>query len=176
MIRCHSIAFIAVALVLAAAAHAEAPAVGEPAPGFRLQDQEGGWQELQAYRGKWVALYFCPKNQTPSCTEQADQFRDHTDEFRNLNAVILSVSVDTVEALKKFSDRNHLSFPVLADPAKTAASSYGVLKSFPGAGDLARRDTFLIDPEGRVVKHYPNVDPKGHAQQVLQEIRQLQQK
>ena len=174
MILRSCIALIVLALAFGSA-RADAPALGAGAPDLRLQDQEGRWHTLTQYRGNWVTLYFCPKNQTPSCTEQAGQFRDNAAAFRELNTVILSVSVDTVEAHKKFADRNQLPFPVLADPSKTAATSYGVLKAFPGAGDLARRDTFLIDPAGRIVKHYPNVDPKGHAQAVLEEIKRLQQ-
>ena len=79
-----------------------------------------------------------------------------------------------MDSHKKFSDKNNLPFPILADPTKATATRYDVLKSYPGAGELAKRDTFLIDPEGRVVKHYPNVDSKGHSQTLLEDIKRMQ--
>lgn len=153
---------------------ADPPSVGTAAPAFKLQDQAGRWHELKDYRGKWVTLYFYPKDQTPSSTDQACEFRDTISAFRDLDAVVLGVSVDDVDSHKKFSDKNNLPFPILADPTKATATRYDVLKSYPGAGELAKRDTFLIDPEGRVVKHYPNVDSKGHSQTLLEDIKRMQ--
>ena len=155
--------------------HAE-PQLGNPAPEFKLQDQNGKWHELKDYRGKWVALYFYLKDQTPGCTTQACEFRDNIFAFRDAGAVILGVSVDDVESHKKFSEKHGLPFPILADSTKATAKEYGVLKKFFGTLEAARRDTFLIDPQGKLVKHYMDVDPKGHSQVVLKDIKEMQKK
>ena len=158
------------------ASAAEGPAVGAPAPDFKLQDQNGKTHELKDYRGKWVALYFYPKDQTPGCTTQACEFRDNIFAFREAGAVILGVSVDDVESHKKFSEKHGLPFPILADSEKAVAKQYGVLKRFLGTVELAKRDTFLIDPQGKIVRHYSDVDPKGHSQVVLKDIKELSAK
>lgn len=158
------------------ASAAEAPAVGATAPEFKLQDQNGKWHQLKDYRGKWVALYFYPKDQTPGCTTQACEFRDNIFAFRDAGAVILGVSVDDVESHKKFSEKHGLPFPILADADKVVAKQYGVLKRFLGTVELAKRDTFLIDPQGKIVRHYADVDPKGHSQVVLKDIKELSAK
>jgi thioredoxin-dependent peroxiredoxin len=178
MNRMRTVRFLIAAVLLAwlGAGYADAPALGKPAPEFKLQDQNGKWHELKDYRGKWVALYFYPKDQTPGCTTQACEFRDNIFAFREAGAQILGVSVDDVESHKKFSERHGLPFPILADPSKATAKKYGVLKTFLGTMELAKRDTFLIDPQGRIVKHYPEVDPKGHSQIVLNDIKELQKK
>jgi peroxiredoxin Q/BCP len=173
-----SLRFLLLPLLLAwlAIAHAEgsAPALGAPAPDFKLQDQNGKWHELKDYRGKWVALYFYPKDQTPGCTTQACEFRDNIFAFRDAGAQILGISVDDVESHKAFSEKHGLPFPILADSKKETAKQYGVLKTFLGTMELAKRDTFLIDPQGKIVKHYADVDPKGHSQIVLNDIKALQ--
>jgi peroxiredoxin Q/BCP len=177
MNRLRSIRYLWLAVLVACAAvAAEAPVAGKPAPEFKLQDQNGKWHELKDYRGKWVTLYFYPKDQTPGCTTQACEFRDNIFAFREANAVILGVSVDDVESHKKFSEKHSLPFPILADSTKQTAKTYGVLKSYLGTMELAKRDTFLIDPEGRIAKHYVDVDPKGHSQVVLNDIKAMQQK
>jgi peroxiredoxin Q/BCP len=179
MNRSRSIPFIlALALVasLGAAYGAAQPTLGSAAPDFKLQDQNGKWHTLADYRGKWVTLYFYPKDQTPGCTTQACEFRDNIFAFREANAVILGVSVDDVESHKQFSEKHGLPFPILADSTKDTAKKYGVLKSYLGTMELAKRDTFLIDPQGRIVKHYADVDPKGHSQLVLKDIKELQKK
>lgn len=155
---------------------AEGPATGTAAPDFKLQDQNGKWHELKDYRGKWVALYFYPKDKTPGCTTQACEFRDNIFAFRDAGAVILGVSVDDVESHKEFSEKHSLPFPILADDKKGVARQYGVLHRFLGTVELAKRDTFLIDPEGKIVRHYADVDPKGHSQLVLKDIKELQGK
>lgn len=178
MNRIRSIRYLMVALLVSwlGVAHAEGPALGSPAPEFRLQDQDGKWHQLKDYRGKWVALYFYPKDNTPGCTTQACEFRDNIFGFREAGAVILGVSVDDVESHKKFAAEHGLPFPVLADSTKTTAKTYGVLKKFVGVMELAKRDTFLIDPQGRIVKHYADVDPKGHSKIVLADIQAAQKK
>lgn len=169
-----AVAFTWLAASLAQAA--EAPKLGSPAPEFKLQDQNGKWHELKDYRGKWVALYFYPKDKTPGCTTQACEFRDNIFAFRDADAVILGVSVDDVESHKEFSEKHSLPFPILADDKKVVAKEYGVLKRFLGTIELAKRDTYLIDPSGKIVRHYEDVDPKGHSQVVLKDIKELQKK
>jgi peroxiredoxin Q/BCP len=164
------------------AARADVPRVGSMAPDFRLQDQDGKWHELQDYRGKWVVLYFYPKDQTPGCTEEACDFTDNIFGFREAGAVVLGISVDDVASHKRFEQtlkdkhQRTLPFTLLADPTKKTARTYGVLKSFLGAMELAERETFLIDPEGRVLKYYPDVEPKGHSQAVLKDLQELQKR
>jgi peroxiredoxin Q/BCP len=161
-------------------AHAEIPRIGTTAPDFKLQDQNGQWHELKTYRGKWVVLYFYPKDQTPGCTEEACEFTDTYIGFRQAGATVLGISVDDVASHKRFEQvlkekhERTLPFTLLADPSKETARSYGVLKSYLGAMELARRETFLIDPDGRIVKYYPDVDPKGHSQAVLKDLQELQ--
>ena len=152
-------------------AHADTQ-LGSPAPEFKLQDQSGKWHQLKDYRGKWVVLYFYAKDMTPGCTTQACEFRDNIFAFRDAGAVVLGISVDDVESHKKFSAKHSLPFPLLADPDRETTKRYDVM-SFTG---FARRETFLIDPQGRLVKHYLDVDPKGHSQIVLEDLKTLQKR
>ena len=163
-------------LVTASAAWGAAPEVGAPAPGFRLQDQFSAWHELTDYRGKWLVLYFYPKDDTPGCTTQACEFRDNIFAFNKLGAVILGVSVDDVASHKEFAEEHSLPFTLLADSTKQTAQSYGVLHSVLGLMEIASRETFIIDPQGRIAKHYASVDPKGHSQMVLADLKVLQGK
>lgn len=153
-------------------AHADGPSLGTAAPDFKLQDQNGKWHTLADYRGKWVALYFYPKDQTPGCTTQACDFRDNIFAYREADAVILGVSVDDIESHKAFAEKHGLPFSLLADPTKQTAKRYGVL-NFTG---FAKRETFLIDPTGIIVKRYVVSEPKGHSDVVLQDIKELQKK
>jgi peroxiredoxin Q/BCP len=163
----------ALAMMLAGAAlAAEPPAVGSPAPAFRLQDQTGAWHALSDYKGKWVVLYFYPKDNTPGCTTQACEFRDNIFAYREMGAVILGVSVDDVASHKTFSDEHSLPFPILADSEKTTAAAYGTLMTYKEMV-LSQRDTYIIDPQGRIAKHYVKVDPKGHSELVLADLKQL---
>ncbi len=161
-------------LALAGLAQADdSPAVGSAAPAFRLQDQAGKWHNLSDYKGKWVALYFYPKDDTPGCTTQACSFRDNVFAFNKEGAVILGISVDDVESHKAFAEKHGLPFTILADSDKAVTKRYGVLKTYMGVMEMARRDTFIIDPQGRVAKHYESVNPEGHSQVVLNDIRAL---
>jgi peroxiredoxin Q/BCP len=153
-----------------AVAHAAAPSIGSAAPEFRLQDQNGKWHQLKDYRGKWVALYFYPKDQTPGCTTQACEFRDNIFAFKEANAQIVGISVDDVDSHQKFSEKHSLPFPILADSNKQVVKIYDVM-SFTG---FAKRETFIIDPQGVIVKRYVVSDPKGHSQTVLQDLKDLQ--
>ncbi len=150
----------------------EPPAVGSAAPGFNLQDQNGEWHDLEDYRGSWLAVYFYPKDDTPGCTKQACAFRDNIFAFNKEGAVILGVSVDDVESHKAFAEKHGLPFTLLADADKAVTKEYGVLKSY-GVMELAKRETFLIDPQGRVAKHYESVDPEQNSKIVLEDIKEL---
>ena len=163
-------ALLAVTASVFAQAPATAPAEGTAAPDFKLQDQKGEWQTLKQYKGKWVVLYFYPKDETPGCTTQACELRDNIFAFRKENAVILGVSVDDVASHEKFAKEHSLPFDILADPKHEASEKYGVLTTF-GTTQLASRQTFLISPDGKIVKHWAKVDPKGHSDMVLAEIK-----
>ena len=172
--------FLVAAAILACAgirmAHAgdsAAPAVGQAAPAFKLQDQAGKWHTLADYKGKWVALYFYPKDDTPGCTTQACGFRDNIFAFNKEGAVILGVSLDDVASHKEFAEKHSLPFSLLADTDKAVSKKYGVLGY---AGMAAKRETFLIDPQGKVAKHYASVDPKGNSVEVLADIKALKAK
>ena len=157
----------------AALAEGAAPEVGKPAPAFKLQDQAGKWHSLADYKGKWVAMYFYPKDDTPGCTTQACGFRDNIFAFNKEGAVILGISVDDMASHKEFAEKHSLPFTILADSDKAVTKSYGVLKTYMGVMEMARRDTFIIDPQGRVAKHYESVNPEGHSQLVLADIKAL---
>ncbi len=148
-------------------------AVGAAAPKFRLQDQNGGWHALDQYRGEWIVLYFYPKDGTPGCTTEACEFRDNIFAFRKTHAVVLGVSVDDVESHKQFSEKHSLPFPILADSTKATAKSYGVLYKVMGVMEVARRETFIIDPNGRIARHYSGVNAKGHSETVLADLKTL---
>jgi thioredoxin-dependent peroxiredoxin len=179
--KTRALATIAMAMIFAAAAPAAysadepaPPAVGAPAPPFHLQDQTGAWHSSNEYRGKWLVLYFYPKDDTPGCTTQACEFRDNLFAFNKLSAVIVGISVDDVSSHKQFAEENSLPFTLLADSTKETAKSYGVLRSALGIMEIAARETFIIDPQGRIAKHYVSVDPKGHSQAVLMDLKALQ--
>ena len=161
---------------LAGVATAAGPAVGQPAPAFKLQDQDGKWHSLADYKGKWVAIYFYPKDDTPGCTTQACSFRDNIFAFNKEGAVILGISVDDVGSHKKFAEKHGLPFTLLADSDKAVSRSFGVLKTYMGVMEMARRDTFIVDPQGRIAKHYESVDPEGHSEVVLKDIKALKAK
>jgi peroxiredoxin Q/BCP len=163
-------------LAAASAVRAATPDLGSPAPAFHLQDQAGAWHSSADYRGKWLVLYFYPKDDTPGCTTQACEFRDNIFAFNKLGAVILGVSVDDVASHKQFAEEHSLPFTLLADSTKETAKAYGVLRSALGLMEIASRETFIIDPQGRIAKHYASVDPKGHSQMVLADLKALQAK
>ena len=147
--------------------------VGQAAPDFQLQDQKSEWHSIEKYRGQWVALYFYPKDDTPGCTKEACAFRDNIFAFDELNAVILGVSLDDVASHAEFVEKYSLPFSLLADTDKEAATRYNVIMKV-GPIEMAKRQSFLINPEGIVVKHYEKVDPETHSATVLADIRSLQ--
>ncbi|NNF49624.1 MAG: peroxiredoxin [Woeseiaceae bacterium] len=147
-------------------------AVGGTAPEFELSDQDGQLHSLEDYRDQWVVLYFYPKDETPGCTTEACEFRDNIFAFRDLNAQILGVSLDDVESHKAFAENHGLPFPLLADVDGVAATAYGV-KTRRFGMDLAKRQTFIIAPDGKIAKHYLKVNPAEHSKQVLTDLGEL---
>jgi peroxiredoxin Q/BCP len=145
---------------------------GQTAPNFNLQDQNGEWHTLDNYKGKWVVLFFYPKDQTPGCTTEACNFRDNIFEFDKLNAQILGVSLDDVESHQAFSEKYSLPYPILADVNKECATEYGVLGKFMMM-TIAKRESFLINPEGSIVKHYKKVNPDTHTKEVIGDLKEL---
>jgi peroxiredoxin Q/BCP len=150
----------------------ESPEAGDPAPGFKLQDQNGEWHELRQYRGTWLAIYFYPKDQTPGCTTEACNFRDNIYAFKAIGAEVVGISVDDVESHKEFSDKYKLPFVILADVGGTTAKAYGVLRDYK-LMKIAGRQSFLVNPDGMIVKHYKDVDPDTHTQEVLSDLEAL---
>lgn len=148
----------------------EAPAVGSDAPSFKLQDQNGDWHALGDYRGQWLAVYFYPRDDTPGCTTEACNFRDNIYAFKAIGAAVVGISVDDVESHKEFSDKYKLPFTILADEDGTTAKAYGVLRDYKLL-KLASRQSFLVDPEGKIAKHYDDVDPDKHTDEVLADIK-----
>jgi thioredoxin-dependent peroxiredoxin len=156
------------------AARAAAPAPGAVAPAFRLPDQTGKVVSLADQRGKWVVLYFYAKDNTPGCTTEACDFRDNISGFHALHAVVLGISVDDVTSHKGFAAEHRLPFSILADTDKQVSKDYGVLHRPLGLMELARRETFIVDPQGRIAKHYRDVRPEQHSRQVLADLKALQ--
>ena len=165
------IGLLGLVLASATAAHASPP-VGSAAPGFELPDQQGELRKLEDYGGKWLVLYFYPKDNTPGCTTQACEFRDNIFAFRRLGAEIVGISLDDVETHLAFAEQHGLPFTLLADEGGVVAERYGVLRDF-GMAKLASRQTFLISPDGVVARHYEKVDVNRHSEEVLRDIAAL---
>lgn len=152
------------------------PKVGELAPDFSLPDQDGTIHTLSAYRGRFVLLYFYPKDDTPGCTKEACALRDADPDFSKLDGVVLGVSADSVKSHKKFAEKYELKFPLLADENKAVVNAYGVwgLKKFMGREyEGIFRNSFLIGPDGTIKKVYEKVKPELHAQEVLEDLKSL---
>ena len=158
------------ALLSATVFAGEPPAVGSDAPSFKLQDQNGEWHALKDYHGQWLAVYFYPRDDTPGCTKEACNFRDNIYAFKAIDAVVVGISVDDVESHKAFSDKYKLPFTILADSQSQTARAYGVLRDYK-LMKLASRQSFLINPEGKIAKHYADVDPDTHTAEVLADIK-----
>ena len=148
--------------------------VGQKAPAFKLQDQQGQWHQLSQYKGEWVVLYFYPKDNSPGCTQEANQFKAFYPQFIKNNAVVLGVSLDDVKSHQKFSEKLNLPFPILADDQHKLAKQFGIVRNL-GFTQIAKRESFLIDPKGTIVYHYTSVDTQTHAAQVLQDIQKFSQ-
>jgi peroxiredoxin Q/BCP len=153
--------------------HATLPEVGSAAPDFTLPTQEGSAASLKDYRGKWVVLYFYPKDQTAGCTREAHNFQVDQPKFRERDAVVLGVSLDSVESHKKFCAKEGLNFKLLSDTGHSVTQAYGSLTNL-GVVRIAARNTFIINPEGKVAKVYRGVNPAHHSDEVLADLDGLQ--
>src|SRR5947209_17832156 len=165
-------AMLAAALASAAA---DQPAVGSPAPEVALTSNEGSKVNLKDYRGKWVVLYFYPKDFTSGCTLEAHNFQRDLAKYAAMNAVILGVSVDTAESHKRFCAKEGLNFKLLSDPDAIVSAAYGSVMEYNGA-KLSARNTFVIDPTGKVAKVFASVKPGGHSEEVLGALADLQRR
>lgn len=152
-----------------AANNAPMPAAGHAAPTFTLPNQEGRPVDLASFHGQWVVLYFYPKDMTSGCTIEAHNFERDLDKYKALHAAILGVSVDTVDKHKEFCTKDSLTFTLLADPDKKVVEQYGSLGNI-GPMQIAMRNTFLIDPDGKIVKVWTRVNPQTHSGEVLAAI------
>jgi thioredoxin-dependent peroxiredoxin len=157
---------------LAADPPAPPPATGAAAPAFSLQSQEGTAVSLEQLHGKWVVLYFYPKDYTSGCTLEAHNFQRDIEKYQQKNAVILGVSVDTVDSHKGFCTKEGLNFKLLADTEHTVSAKYGSLSDHNGTA-YAARNTFLIDPTGVIRKVYIKVNPAEHSTEVLADLDAL---
>jgi peroxiredoxin Q/BCP len=162
----------AVAIATVHAADQTMPSVGQVAPTFTLPSQDGSQISLDSFRGKWVVLYFYPKDMTPGCTIEAHNFQRDQAKFDAANAVILGVSLDTPDSHKQFCTKEGLTFRLLADPEHKVVDAYGSLGSF-ATFKIANRNTFLIDPQGKIVKEWTKVDVSHHSEEVLAAIADL---
>ena len=168
-----AVVVVLIVLVPRLMSHSAAPAEGSSAPDFTLPSQEGSSVSLKDYRGKWVVLYFYPKDQTPGCSREAHNFQVDQPKYAERNAVVLGVSLDSVDSHKKFCAKEGLNFKLLADTEYKVTESYGSLTNL-GLVKFAARHTFLIDPAGKVAKAYSSVDPVKHSGEVLADLDALQ--
>ena len=150
--------------------------MGQAAPAFRLQDQNGNWVALDDFRGKWLAVYFYPKADTPGCTKEACEFRDTQGPILKAGAVVFGVSGDSLESHDKFKTKYKLNFPLLSDPGNEVAAKFGafgekVLYGRKFMGII--RSTFILDGEGVVRKVWGRVKVDGHAEKVLEAVKAL---
>jgi thioredoxin-dependent peroxiredoxin len=148
----------------------EALSPGQISPDFSLQDANGVNHQLAQYRGKWVILYFYPKDNTPGCTIEACQFRDNDQTLKALNAVVLGVSTDTITSHEKFIQRQSLPFTLLSDSDGKVSQSYGALFKL-GPIKFSKRHTFIINPEGVIARIYRQVKPAKHGEEVIVAIK-----
>ena len=178
MMRFISVAVVALAAILISLTitsigiAGEQPVVGTPAPEFELPDQDGQLHSLEDYRDQWVVLYFYPKDETPGCTTEACEFRDNIFAFRDLGVQILGVSLDDVASHKAFAENHGLPFPLLADSDGETSTAYGVKTRMFGM-TVAKRQTFIIGPDGDIAKHYEKVKPDEHSAELLADLKEL---
>jgi peroxiredoxin Q/BCP len=175
-----AIVLVVVGLILAGgawrmvgASSDKAPAVGAVAPDFTLNSQEGKAVSLGEYRGKWVVLYFYPKDFTSGCTTEAHNFQRDMAQYETKNAVIIGVSVDTADSHQKFCAKEGLNFKLLADTDHKVSDEYGSIMNL-GVKKLSARHTFLVNPQGVIVKEYMDVKPAEHSEEVLAALTELQ--
>lgn len=148
------------------------------APDFELRDENDKLHRLADYKGRWLVVYFYPKDDTPGCTTEACNFRDARDALAEYgNAAVVGISKDSVKSHKKFSEKHNLNFTLLSDPDHEVIEAYGAWgpKKFMGRDFLGiKRNTYIIDPKGNIVREYENVSPKTHIALLLDDLRNLQ--
>src|SRR5262249_8715327 len=166
---------IALFCIAGAALAASMPEVGKPAPDFTLKSNEGKTVSLKDYRGKWVVLYFYPKDFTSGCTIEAHNFQRDIDKYQKINTVILGVSVDSADSHQSFCTKEGLSFKLLADTEVKVSEMYGSVMEYNG-NKLSQRNTFIVDPHGKIAKVFTGVKPVTHSEEVLAALADLQKK
>ena len=162
-------------LVFTVSAAEDMPQVGQQAPEFILPSQDGTDVSLKDFRGKYVVLYFYPKDNTPGCTVEAHNFQRDLSKYEGDNAVIVGVSVDNSDSHKDFCAKQGLTFKLLADTDKKVVQQYGSMRDIMGL-KMASRNTFLINPEGKIVKEWTGVKPANHSEEVLEALNQVEKK
>jgi thioredoxin-dependent peroxiredoxin len=172
-----SLAAVAVLLAssVVALAFVDPPAVGVVAPEFSLTTNEGKQASLKDFHGQWVVLYFYPKDFTSGCTLEAHNFQQDLKKYEQAHAVILGVSVDTAESHKSFCAKEGLNFKLLADEGGKVSDTYGSVMEYNGA-KYSQRNTFIIDPTGKIARVFTKVSPAGHSAEVLAALAELQKK
>jgi peroxiredoxin Q/BCP len=169
-----TLGFLLMILALNSNAASKLPKIGDSAPIFSLPDQSGKVIKLEDFLGKWVVLYFYPKDDTPGCTKEACSFRDDLKQLEKLGAEIIGVSVDDSDSHAKFASKYHLPFPLLADQDAKVAESYGAVNNLLII-KIAKRYTFLIDPSGKINKIYLDVDTSRHSQEIIDDLKKYKQ-
>ena len=147
---------------------------GDDAPNFTLPDNQGRQVSLSDFKSKWVVLYFYPKDDTPGCTTEACHFRDDFKLLENLGAQVVGMSIDDSFSHKKFAEKYNLPFPLLSDASGEVASLYGALNNFLVI-KLAKRYTYLINPQGKIAKIYLSVDTSKHSQEIIEDLKKLRE-
>jgi peroxiredoxin Q/BCP len=148
--------------------------IGEDAPTFTLPDSQGNQVSLNDYKGKWAVLYFYPKDDTPGCTKEACQFRDDFKTLEALGAKVIGISIDDSFSHQKFAEKYNLPFPLLSDASGEVADRYGALNNFLVI-KLAKRYTYLINPQGKIAKIYLSVDTSKHSQEIIEDLKELKE-
>lgn len=169
-----TIAIVILVLLWRHMARASLPKLGQPAPDFKLSDQHGRIHTLADFSGKWLALYFYPKDDTPGCTKQACGFRDDLQKITELGASVVGISVDNTRSHADFAKKYHLQFPLLADSKAEIATRYHSLINL-GVIKFARRNTFLINPQGRIAKVYFSANTVHNAAEIVADLKSTRQ-
>ena len=168
-----AVLLVSLVTVSAAGTFTDAPSVGAAAPEFVLTTNEGKQASLKKFRGKWVVLYFYPKDFTSGCTVEAHNFQRDLAKYRAMKAVILGTSIDTAESHKEFCAKEGLSFKLLSDPDAKVSEMYGSVMDYKGS-KLSARNTFIIDPKGKIARVFIKVNPQVHSEEVLAALAELQ--
>ncbi len=163
---------VVVLFVARATLAADLPEAGQMAPDFSLPDQHGKQHDLAEFRGKYLVLYFYPKDDTPGCTEEACKFRDDLSQLKQMDAQVVGVSIDNTDNHAEFAKKYHLPFPLLADSDGKVAASYGAMLNL-GLVKIAKRYTFLIDPQGRISRVYLSVNTSRHSVEIINDLKNL---